>query len=126
MRPKRRTTRKVRMRRITLMGMSTGPSATREREMTRKSKTDQPSLQKGWNLPGAARARARGEGRGRSPKTERITGRRARVARGQRMLDGPGRLDTSRGGLIGTPWARTIHWVDRPYPLGGWGERRRG
>jgi hypothetical protein len=47
MRPKRRTTRKVRMRRMTLMGMSTGPRATRERAMTKKSKTDQPSLQKG-------------------------------------------------------------------------------
>jgi hypothetical protein len=47
MRPKRRTTRKVRMRRMTLMGMSTGPRATRERAMTTKSKTDQPSLQKG-------------------------------------------------------------------------------
>ena len=47
MRPKRRTTRKVRMRRMTLMGMSTGPRATRERVMTRKSKTDQPSRQKG-------------------------------------------------------------------------------
>ena len=48
-RPKSRTTRNVRMSRITLTGMSTGPSAMRDMPMMNKSKMDQPSRQKRRN-----------------------------------------------------------------------------
>ena len=94
MRPKRRTTRKVRMRRMTLMGMSTGPRATRERAMMMKSQTDQPSFQKGWNLPSPRGSQNPGANGPEHLRAKWITGR----------LAGEGGLSEGRArGLLDVP-----------------------